>query len=136
MAYKVDNTKKTVTVDDILKCSKEEKEMITILVAGGYTLKKKSEKRAAKASARANDGKLTDSMILTALKDDTTVVEERTTTDKESGKEVSVKVTALEKYKEIKSTKGKGGGFFAAKKWYQDYAAKKEKAAEAKTEKK
>lgn len=146
MAYKVDNTKKTVTVDDILKCSKEEKEMITILVAGGYTLKKKSEKRAAKASERAKKDNLKDSDILTALKEDITVVETRTSTQKDKdGKdvEVSVEITALQKYKEIKATKDKGGGFFAAKKWYLDYAkekAKKEeeakKESEAKPEKK
>ena len=98
-AYKVDAEKKIITIDDTVKATAAEEKDIDRYVAAGYIIKHKSQKRAKQAAARAKEDKLTDKDILEALK-----------ADKEG----------LEKYKAIKAGKGKGTGFFAAKKWYKD----------------
>ena len=96
-AYKVDAAKKIITIDDSVKATAAEEKDIVMYVNAGYVIKHKSQKRAKQAAARADS--LTDAAIQAALKDDK---------------------KALEEYKKIKATKGKGGGFFAAKKWYKD----------------
>ena len=96
-AYIVNPEKKIVIIDDEVKATAAENKDIDRYVAAGYVIRHKSKKRAAKAAERAD--KISDAMILEALKGDK---------------------KALDKYVEIKKTKGKGGGFFAAKKWYKE----------------
>ena len=98
-AYKVDAAKKTITIDDSVKATAAEEKDIDRYVAAGYIIKHKSQKRAKQAAARAAEDKLTDAAIQEALKND---------------------AAGLKKYLEIKGGKGKGTGFFAAKKWYKD----------------
>lgn len=98
-AYKVDPEKKTITIDDTVKATAAEEKDIDRYVAAGYIIKHKSQKRAKQAAERAAKDTLTDEAIQKALAND------------EKG---------LKKYLEIKGGKGKGTGFFAAKKWYKD----------------
>lgn len=101
-AYKLNTEKKTITIDDSVKATAAEEKDIALYVAAGYVIKHKSKKRAANAAKRA-DG-LSNADIEKALA---------------GNKE------ALAEYKKIKAAKGKGGGFFAAKKWYLDNHANK-----------
>ena len=98
-AYKVDPAKKTVIIDDSVKATAAEEKDIDRYVAAGYIIKHKSQKRAKQAADRAAKDTLTDAAIQEALKSD---------------------AAGLKKYLEIKGGKGKGTGFFAAKKWYKD----------------
>lgn len=98
-AYKVDPEKKTITIDDTVKATAAEEKDIDRYVAAGYIIKHKSQKRAKQAAERAAKDTLTDEAIQKELAND------------EKG---------LKKYLEIKGGKGKGTGFFAAKKWYKD----------------
>lgn len=98
-AYKVDAEKKIITIDDTVKATAAEEKDIDRYVAAGYIIKHKSQKRAKQAAERAAKDTLTDEAIKEALK-----------ADKEG----------LAKYEAIKGGKGKGTGFFAAKKWYKD----------------
>lgn len=96
-AYKVDAAKKIITIDDSVKATAADDKDIAMYVAAGYVIKHKSQKRAKQAAERADS--LTDAAIKEALKEDK---------------------KALAEYESIKKQKGKGGGFFAAKKWYKD----------------
>lgn len=98
-AYKVDAAKKIVVIDDSVKATAAEEKDIDRYVMAGYIIKHKSQTRARQAAARAAKDTLTDAAIKEALKDDQ---------------------KGLEKYLEIKGGKGKGTGFFAAKKWYKE----------------
>lgn len=100
-AYTVKADKKIIIIDDSVKASAADDKDIAMYVAAGYVIRHKSAKRA-KAAAERVDG-LKDADIKEALKDDK---------------------KALAKYEEIKTTSGKGGGFFAAKKWYKEYTKK------------
>lgn len=95
-AYKIDAVKKIITIDDSVKATAVDDKDIAMYVAAGYVIKHKSKKRAEQAAKRADS--LTDAAIKEALKDDK---------------------KALTMYESIKKQKGKGGGFFAAKKWYK-----------------
>lgn len=96
-AYRVDAAKKIITIDDSVKATAADDKDIAMYVAAGYVIKHKSQKRAKQAAERADS--LTDKAIKEALKDDK---------------------KALAEYEAIKKQQGKGGGFFAAKKWYKD----------------
>ena len=96
-AYTVKPDKKILIIDDSVKATAADDKDIAMYVAAGYIIKHKSIKRAKAAAQRADS--LTDAAIKEALKD-----------NKE----------ALEKYSAIKKQQGKGGGFFAAKKWYKE----------------
>ena len=98
-AYKVDAVKKIVTIDDSVKATAAEEKDIDRYVAAGYIIKHKSQKRAKQAAERAAADSLSNEEILAALKD-----------NKEATKQ----------YMAIMKGKGKGTGFFAAKKWYKD----------------
>lgn len=98
--YKQDAEKFVVTIDPNIKATKADKDIVAALVAGGYKLRIKSEKRAENAKIRANkDITLNDEAIKEALKGDK---------------------KALAEYEAIKKGKGKGCGFFAAKSWYKE----------------
>lgn len=96
-AYTVKPDKKIIIIDDSVKATAADDKDIAMYVAAGYIIKHKSIKRAKEAAKRADS--LTDAAIKEALKE-----------NKE----------ALEKYVAIKKQQGKGGGFFAAKKWYKE----------------
>ena len=96
-AYTVKADKKIIIIDDSVKATAADNKDIAMYVAAGYVIRHKSVKRSEAASERA-DG-LKDEAIKAALKDDK---------------------KALEEYEAIKKRKGKGGGFFAAKKWYKE----------------
>ncbi len=96
-AYTVKPDKKIIIIDDSVKATAADDKDIAMYVAAGYIIKHKSIKRAKAAAQRADS--LTDAAIKEALKD-----------NKE----------ALEEYLAIKKQQGKGGGFFAAKKWYKE----------------
>ena len=98
-AYKVDAEKKIITIDDTVKATAAEEKDIDRYVAAGYIIKHKSQKRAKQAAVRAAKDTLTDEALKTAVKDD---------------------AEGLKKYETITAGKGKGTGFFAAKKWYKD----------------
>lgn len=89
--------RKFITIDDSIKATPADDKDIAIYVGAGYVIRHKSEKRAKAAAKRADS--LTDAAIKEALKDDK---------------------KALEEYEAIKKQQGKGGGFFAAKKWYKE----------------
>lgn len=95
--YSLNPDKKTITINDKVKASAADQKDIALYVAAGYIIKHKSEKRAKAAAKRADS--LTDAAIKAALKDDK---------------------KALETYEAIKKQSGKGGGFFAARKWYKE----------------
>lgn len=94
-AYTINPEKKTITIDDSVKATAADNKDIGMYVAAGYIIRHKSKKRAAAAEKRASS--LSNEDILKAL---------------ESNDE------ALKKYNAIKTKRGKGGGFFAARKWY------------------
>ena len=96
-AYTVNPDKKVITIDDSVKASAADNKDIAMYVSAGYIIRHKSAKRSKAAAQRADN--LKDKDILAALKDDK---------------------KALEEYEAIKKKTGKGGGFFAAKKWYKD----------------
>ena len=95
--YTVNADKKTIIIDDSVKATAADNKDIAMYVAAGYIIRHKSAKRAKAAAKRADS--LKDENIKEALKDDK---------------------KALAKYEAIKKQKGKGGGFFAARKWYKD----------------
>ena len=101
-AYTLNTDKKIITINDSVKATAADNKDISLYVAAGYIIRHKSEKRAKAASKRADS--LNDVTIKEALKDD---------------------MKALETYEAIKKQGGKGGGFFAAKKWYKDYIKNK-----------
>lgn len=101
--YKVDVKRKFIIIDDTIKSTAAEEKDIDRYVAAGYIIKHKSQARAKKAIERASKDNLTNEIIMKNLAND----EE-----------------AKKKYEEIKKGKGKGKGFFAAKKWYLEYKAK------------
>jgi hypothetical protein len=96
-AYSLNKNKQWVILNTDVKPTAAEQMLIDTYVRNGWELKLKSAARAAKATARA-DG-LKDADIQEALKNDK---------------------KALADYIAIKKQKGKGGGFFAAKKWYKE----------------
>lgn len=96
-AYTVKADKKIIIIDDSVKATAADDKDIQMYVAAGYVIRHKSEKRAKAAAKRADS--LTDAAIKEALKDDK---------------------KALAEYEAIKKQQGKGGGFFAAKKWYKE----------------
>lgn len=96
-AYTVKPDKKVIIIDDSVKATAADDKDIAMYVAAGYIIRHKSPKRAKAAAKRADS--LTDAAIKEALKN-----------DKE----------ALAEYEEIKKQQGKGGGFFAARKWYKE----------------
>ena len=97
-AYTINQEKKIITINDAVKATAADDKDISFYVAAGYIIRHKSVKRAKSAAKRAES--LNDAAIKEALKDDK---------------------KALEKYEAIKKQSGKGGGFFAAKKWYKEY---------------
>lgn len=114
--YTQDAEKFIVTIDPTITATKADKDIVAALVAGGYKLRIKSEKRAAKAKERANEDLLfSNEAIIEALKE-----------DKE----------ALAMYEAKKKGKGKGCGFFAAKSYYKNYLAQKEGYEDWKAKKK
>ena len=96
-AYTVKADKKIIIIDDSVKATAADDKDIAMYVAAGYVIRHKSAKRAKAAAQRADS--LTDAAIKEALKDDK---------------------KALAEYEAIKKKQGKGGGFFAAKKWYKE----------------
>lgn len=96
-AYTVKADKKIIIIDDSVKATAADDKDISMYVAAGYVIRHKSVKRAKAAAKRADS--LTDAAIKEALKDNK---------------------KALEEYEAIKKQQGKGGGFFAAKKWYRE----------------
>ena len=99
--YSVNTEKKVITIDNSVIPTKEDEREIQMYINGGYKLRRKSEKRAEKAKERS-------------VKD---------------GMDKATIDATLEKYPdykkvfdEIKSGRGKGKGYFAAKKWYKDIA--------------
>ena len=97
-AYTINPDKKIITINDAVKPTVADDKDIALYVSAGYIIRHKSEKRAKVATKRADN--LNDATIKEALKDDQ---------------------KALETYEAIKKQTGKGGGFFAAKKWYKEY---------------
>ena len=97
-AYTINPDKKIITINDAVKPTVADDKDIALYVSAGYIIRHKSEKRAKVATKRADN--LNDATIKEALKDDQ---------------------KALEIYEAIKKQTGKGGGFFAAKKWYKEY---------------
>lgn len=97
-AYTLNPEKKTITINDSVKPTAADNKDIGLYVAAGYIIRHKSAKRAKVAAKRADS--LNDGTIKEALKGDQ---------------------KALETYEAIKKQTGKGGGFFAAKKWYKEY---------------
>ena len=98
----LDISLKIITINDAVKPTVADDKDIALYVSAGYIIRHKSEKRAKVATKRADN--LNDATIKEALKDDQ---------------------KALETYEAIKKQGGKGGGFFAAKKWYKDYIKNK-----------
>ena len=97
-AYTINPDKKIITINDAVKPTAADDKDIALYVSAGYIIRHKSEKRAKVATKRADN--LNDATIKEALKGDQ---------------------KALETYEAIKKQTGKGGGFFAAKKWYKEY---------------
>ena len=97
-AYTINPDKKIITINDSVKPTAADDKDIALYVSAGYIIRHKSEKRAKVATKRADN--LNDATIKEALKGDQ---------------------KALETYEAIKKQTGKGGGFFAAKKWYKEY---------------
>lgn len=97
-AYTINPDKKIITINDAVKPTVADDKDIALYVSAGYIIRHKSEKRAKVATKRADN--LNDATIKEALKGDQ---------------------KALETYEAIKKQTGKGGGFFAAKKWYKEY---------------
>lgn len=95
--YKLNKEKKIIIIDDN-NITSVEKDDVSMYVAAGYTIKHKSEKRAAAAKGRAET--LSKEDILKALETDT---------------------EAKKTFENICKGKGTGKGFFAAKKWYKEY---------------
>ena len=96
-AYTVNADKKVITIDDSVKATAADNKDIAMYVSAGYIIRHKSVKRSKAATKRADN--LKDADIKAALKDDK---------------------KALDEYEAIKKKTGKGGGFFAAKKWYKE----------------
>lgn len=108
--YKTNPEKKLIIIDHKEKATEADKAEIAMYLAAGWTIRQKSEKRAANAKGRADGLKAAD--IQEALKG-----------DKE----------ALNKFNEIlHAKKNEGGGYFVAKKWYNKYLAEKKAAEEKK----
>lgn len=97
-AYTINPDKKIITINDAVKPTVADNKDIALYVSAGYIIRHKSPKRAKVAAKRADS--LNDATIKEALKGDQ---------------------KALETYETIKKQSGKGGGFFAAKKWYKEY---------------
>ena len=101
-AYTINPDKKIITINDAVKPTVADDKDIALYVSAGYIIRHKSAKRAKVAAKRADS--LNDAVIKEALKDDK---------------------KGLETYETIKKQSGKGGGFFAAKKWYKEYSKDK-----------
>lgn len=101
--YTLDHEKQFVTVDTTVKPAKGDAEAVKLYVSMGYKMRIKSQARAEKMKAKA-DG-LNAAAIREALKGD---------------KAGLAKFEAIIKGKE----EGYKKGFFAAKKWYKEYAKK------------
>ena len=97
-AYTINEEKKILTINDAVKATAADDKDMALYVQAGYKIRHKSDKRAKVAANRADS--LNDATIKEALKGDQ---------------------KALETYEAIKKQTGKGGGFFAAKKWYKEY---------------
>ena len=113
--YKVNPEKKTITIDDSVKPTKQDEADLMRYLGAGYILRHKSAARSATAKSRS--GGLTKADIEKALANEPKF---------------------LEKFTKLCKGKGKGQGVFAAKSWYEkDYQREKEEAREkAEAEKK
>ena len=101
--YKTNPEKKLIIIDHKEKATEADKAEIAMYLAAGWTIRQKSEKRAANAKGRADGLKAAD-------------IQE-----------------ALNKFNEIlHAKKNEGGGYFVAKKWYNKYLAEKKAAEEKK----
>ena len=113
-----DDDKRVVILDASVEPTPDEDRYVNKLIAGGYTPRMKSQKKAKQMKERA-DQQPTDEEILAALKNDP---------------------ANLQKYKDIKRAKDEDGnkvkenyngtkGFFAARSWYVNEIKPKEKKA-------
>ena len=98
--YTLDHEKKFITVDTTVKPAKGDEEAVRLYVSMGYKMRIKSQARAAKMRAQADD--LNKEAVLEALKGD---------------KEGLKKFDAIMNGKDKEYKKG----FFAAKKWFKEY---------------
>lgn len=98
-AYTVNKENKTITKDDS-KLTQKDRDTIAMYIAGGYTLRDKSEKRTETMTKRAAENHFTKEEMVKYLSKD----EE-----------------ALKTFNAILKGKGKGHGIFAAKKYFMDY---------------
>lgn len=93
--YTVNAEKKKITIDDSVKPTQQDKDDVQMYVTAGYIIRHKSEKRSSAVASRSSS--ITNEEIQASLKG-----------DKKN----------YEQYLSIKSGKGKGTGFFAAKSFY------------------
>lgn len=114
---------KTFTINEAVKPTAQDEDMITRYLRAGFKMRYKSTKRTANATKKA----LTNEQILSAFEEEG---------KKEDRKEIVAK--ALEVYKSKKADTSKGadgkrlGGFFVAKSWYEkDYLTGKWEKEEA-----
>lgn len=111
--YKVNPEKKTITVDDSVKPTKQDEADLMRYLGAGYILRHKSAARSATAKSRSEG-----------------------VTKEEIEKALADEPKFLEKFTKLCKGRGKGQGVFAAKSWYKkDYPKEKaeaeKKAAEA-----
>lgn len=102
--YTLDSKKMTITVDKSVMPTAADEAMLRTYIGLGYKLREKSAKRAAAMADKAN-ADLSNEAIVEALKD---------------------KPDLLKQYEEIRTGKGKGKGFFAARSWYKKMKASTE----------
>lgn len=96
--YKVNTKTKVITINDKAKKTINDDNEICWYIQAGYTVKHKNQSLAKATSNRMKSANLP--------------------TDEEIIKKLKSNKTLLEKYNTIKTGKGKGTGFFAARAWY------------------
>ena len=105
--YKVNTKTKVITINDKAKKTINDDNEICWYIQAGYTVKHKNQSLAKATSNRMKSANLP--------------------IDEEITKKLKSNKTLLEKYNAIKTGKGKGTGFFAARAWYLKECADAEK---------
>ena len=96
--YTLDDKKKVIVIDKSVIPTAADETMLRVYLGQGYKIREKSAKRAEAMAKKAN-ADLSNEAIVEALKD---------------------KPDLLKQYEEIRTGKGKGKGFFAARSWYKE----------------
>lgn len=130
-AYRVDTSKKVITIDDSVKPNAKEKKDIQMYLEAGYKLRHKSVLKSNQAKERAKSQITNEAIIKELAKDEASATKylelvkeaqkNKTKLGAEAIKDLAKKDGLLVKYHEKKSAEG----FFSARKWYKE---EKEKA--------